>query len=535
MSAAAVDTRPAATHAPVPGTPRRAMLALARFEATRLLRHPLVILAALLFIGPWAAGQLTGTGDRHPVLQDADTSPQLVAMLLLGGAAMVAANLAVLRAHRHHADALLDVLVLPDPWRTGGFLLAVLPLGAVAAALAGLRIAVLAAAPAAAGRPSPWELLLYPAVVLLLGAAGVLLARLVRSVIFAPLALLGLAVASFGLLLPTTPGQSWLRWLLPVAAEPEPLRLPVDLMSRPAGRHLAYVCGLAVLAAVSALAASGARSRRLTAVAAAGLSVAVLAGSAQLLPHDAADKARTAAVERPAEFQTCRRLDTVTYCAFPDFTPWIGAWDTVVRGVLRRVPEDLARQPFAVRQRIAGERPWEAGGTTSSREERAALAESWRRADAAAGTPRAVVVGTSWGDGRSEISFAGSVAYEVVTHAGAAADGVVCGARAVLVGWLAGQSTVETTAGLREVDANSSGGVSFGDPRFGTPGMTVPDREMAVVRALLRRPGDQVAATVLASWAELSAATTPTERVGDLFGVAVPPPVPEHERMVCTA
>jgi hypothetical protein len=532
MSAAAVDTRPPALAVPVSGDRRRAMLALARVEAVRLLRHPLVIAGALLFIGPWAVGQLTGTGDRYPVLQDADAAAQFVAMLLLGGAALVAANLAALRAHRHRASAMFDVLVLPDPWRTGGFLLAVLPLGAVAAALAGLRIAVLAASPGAAGRPSPWELLLYPAVVLLLGAAGVLLARFVRSVIIAPLALLGQAVVSFAMLLPTTPGQSWLRWLLPVVAEPAPLALPVDLMTRPAGRHLVYVCGLLVLAAVAALAASGARGRRLTLATAAGLSVAVLAGSAQLLPHDAVDEARVVAQERPAEVQTCRPLGTVTYCAFPDFTAWIGAWDEVVRGVLRRVPDDVAGQPFAVRQRIPAQRSRE-DGAGSTAEERQALAESWRRADAAAGTPRTVVVGTSWGDGRSEIGFAGTVAYQVVSGTGA--DGVVCGARAVLVGWLAGQSTSEAAAGLREVDASSWGGVGFGDPRFGMPVVTVPDREMTVVRALLRRPAGEVAAVVRASWAELSAAATPTERVGELFGVAVPPQVPERERMVCTA
>ncbi|BCB88764.1 hypothetical protein [Phytohabitans suffuscus] len=533
MSAAALDTPPAAVTAPIPGAPGRAMLAVARFEAARLLRHPVVVAGVLLFIGPWAVGRLIGTGDRYPVLQDADASPQFVAMLLLGGAAMVGANLAALRAHRHRADGLFGVLVLPEPWRTGGFLLAVLPLGLVAAALAGLRIAVLAASPGAAGRPSLWELLLYPAIVLLLGAAGVVLARLVRSTILAPLALLGLVVVSYAALLPSTPGQSWLRWLLPVVTEPEPPHLPVDLMTRPAGRHLAYVCGLVILAAVAALAASGARGRRLTTAAAAGISVAVLAGSAQLIPDDTTGAARTAAREHPADFQTCRQVGAVTYCAFPDFAPWIGAWDEVVRGVLRPVPDDVARQPFAVRQRIADERTGE--DVSSTPEERATRAREWRRADAAAGTPRTVVVGTSWGDGRSEFAFAGTLAYEVVARAGAGADGVVCGARAVLVAWLAGQSTSEAAAGLREVDAASWGGVGFGDPQFGALGVTVPDREMAVARALLRLPASELTPRVRASWAELSAAATPTERVGEIFGVAVPPPVPEPERMVCGA
>jgi hypothetical protein len=54
---------------------------------------------------------------------------QMAVMLVLGGAALVVANLAVLRDRRHRTDAVSDILVLPASWRTGAFLLAVLASG----------------------------------------------------------------------------------------------------------------------------------------------------------------------------------------------------------------------------------------------------------------------------------------------------------------------------------------------------------------------------------------------------------------------
>jgi len=516
------------------GEPRRAMVALARVEAVRLLRHPVTIAGLLLFVGPQLYGWLTGGANRYPILQDEDWSKQFIALLALGGAALVAVNLAALRDHRHATSALFDTLVLPDLWRAGAFLLAVVPYGVVVAGLAAARIGLLAAMPGAAGRPNPYELALYPAAVILLGAAGVLLARLVRAVIVAPLLLMGLAVLTFAAALPSVPGAAKLRWLLPVALEEPPMPFPVELMSRPAGRHLAYVAGLVVLAAVAVLAVTGARGRRLMAAAGVGLSVTVLAGSAQFLPvSDSVRTARTTAAERPAEIQTCRPIDNVTYCAFGDFASWTGGWDGVVRGVLRAVPGERARQPLVVRQRMSAvDRLGSSGSGTAA--EQAAAAAMWRRVDAAAGTPNAVTVGTRWGDGRSAIGFAGLVAYEIVVGGGAPAGGELCGARGVLVAWLAGQATPTATAGLREADAQSWGAVPFGDPQFPV-GLSVPDREAAVALALLNRPAGDVAEVVRRSWAELTAASTPAERAGELFGVPVSPLPTEEERTVCDA
>lgn len=527
-----VIERPEAATAAQAADSRGAMLALARVEARRLLRHPVTIAGLLLFLGPMVYQWVSGGANRFPVLHDEDWSKQFIGLLTLGGAALVAANLAALRAHRHGTAAQYGVLVLPHAWRTGAFLLAVVPFAGIVALLVVVRIGLLALLPSAAGRPNPAELAVYPAVVLLLGALGVLLARVLRTAVLAPLVLLGIVVFTFIGVLGSVPGSRYLAWLMPVSVEEPLMPYPIDMMERPAGRHLAYLAGLIVVLVAAALAVTGARGRRLTLAGAAGLAVAVLAGSAQYLPvSDAVKKASLDAVERPAGMQTCRTIDQVTYCAFDDFAPWIDGWDTVVRGVLRGVPEQEARKPLAVRQRVSTDDN-RSNGFVSGPEDRAKVAEVWKRVDDAAGTPNAVTVGTRWGEGEDEAGFAGRVAFEVVARKGPGVDGVICGTRGVLVGWLAGQATPLAAEGLREIDASSTGGVWFFDRSFNTF-ISVSDREMAVAKALLKRPAAEVAETVKRSWVELSAAGTPTERAGELFGVPVPPQEPEGERSVC--
>jgi hypothetical protein len=64
--------------------------------------------------------------------------------------------------------------------------------------------------------------------------------------------------------------------------------------------------------------------------------------------------------------------------------------------------------------------------------------------------------------------------------------------------------------------------------------MSVPDREMTVALALLKRPAGDVAEMVRRSWAELVAPGTSTERAGELAGVPVPPlPANPEDRVVC--
>ena len=520
--------------APAAGTPReagdgqrRAVLALARVEALRLLRHPITIVAVLFMVGVWVSEWFTNESNQYPVLQDMDRETQLGMMLLLGGAALVAGNLAVLRAHRHGTNALGDVLVLPYRARTVAHLLAVLPLGLLAVVLVALRIGALALAPAA-GHPNVFELATGPAVVVLFGAIGVLLGRLTRSAIVAPLMLLALlAILVVIPLVAPIPGSP-VRWFQPVVAESEApfvLPAPVYLMARPAGPHLVYLVGLALLVAVAALARGGARSLRLlgVGVVALALTAAGAVGQAGSVSKATTD-ARLAAMQYPAKSQTCRSLGTVTYCAFPDFTGWIPSWDTEVHGVLARVPAALAAQPLAVRQRVVLMGPNNAVPSSPG--------DTWQADDTAAGTPNAVTVTTRWGDSRSASVLTALVAFRVVTGSRMGA-GSVCGARGVLIGWLSGQASGLARTGLRKLvddqDTREKSGVFFAEATIGA-GILVPHREITMAMSLLDRPANEVGARVLASWDELASSRTTIERAAEILGMPSPPPASSDDQ-----
>jgi hypothetical protein len=497
-------------------TTARAVLALARIESVRLLRHPITLAATLFLVAIWVSGWFTNEANHYPVLQDADRDSQLGTMLLLGGAALIAGNLAVLRVHRNGTTALSDVLVLPMPPRTAAHLLAVLPLGLLAAVLTTIRIAVLAVAPAA-GRPNPFELATGPVIVLLLGAIGVLLGRLTISAVVAPLTLLG--VLALLVVIPLLSSGGPARWFQPVVPEAEAafvMPAPVHLMARPAGPHLAYLAGLTALVAVAALARSGARSVRVRVVAAAALAVTVAGGIAQTAsPSPSVTRARTAAMQHPSHEQTCRQLGQVTYCAFPDFVAWVPGWDTEIRGVLRRVPAVLAQRPLAVRQRIIVLRNNAVADPS----------DEWRADDLAAGTPDAVSVGTRWGDSRSSATLAALVAYRLVTGGRPGQNPAVCGARGVLIGWLAGQASPGSETGLHLLAADQNRNHNFGVffREIGSEsGVFLPDRELTLASALLDRSAEEVGARVLRSWDELVEERTSTERAAEILGM--PPP-----------
>src|SRR5207248_9977278 len=93
--------------------PRRAVTALARLETRRLLRHPLTITATLFLLAFWASAWFTNQANHYPVLQDVDRDSDRGMMLLLSAAALIAGNLAVLRAHRDGTTTLGQVLILP--------------------------------------------------------------------------------------------------------------------------------------------------------------------------------------------------------------------------------------------------------------------------------------------------------------------------------------------------------------------------------------------------------------------------------------
>ena len=497
--------------------PRLAVRALARVETVRMLRHPVTVAAALFLVGSWVSAWFAIGTTRYPVLQNLDRDSAIGTMMLLGGAALIVGNLAVLRGHRDGITRLSQVLILPDDARTLAHLLALLPLAGVGAVLIVARMAVLAIGATAAGHPNPYELAVGPAGVLLLGALGVLLGRLTRSAVAAPLALLVL-LASLVALEPLAHGGKAL-WLALPGGSALQMATPIDLMARPAGAHLAYVLGLAALLAVAALLRAGARGFRVAVAGAVALACAVAGGTAQLSPpSDAVAATRTAVMTHPSQHETCRELGQVTYCAFADFSRWIPAWNTVVQAVVARVPAAARPARLTVRQRfviLAFNR-----GTGPEH-----LLDEWRADDAGA-----IGVDTDWGDSPAAANLAAQVAYRLVTgqtgeaHVEERGGATACGGAGVLVVWLAGQAGASAGAGLRLLAKESHdqrGGVSFYETQL-FPTFYVPAPELAVATQALARPRADIAARVEQSWATLTAPGTTAAQAAQILGVPAP-------------
>jgi hypothetical protein len=519
MNTAALAEAPAPdTQAVDPRAPRRAVLALTRVESVRLLRHPLTAAAILFLVGIWVSGWFTNQANQYPVLQDVDRDSELGMMLLVGGAALIASNLAVLRPHRDGTTSLGQILILPERSRTIAHLLALLPLALLGAALVVARIGVLAVGTPAAGHPNPFELATAPVMVLLLGALGVLLGRLTRSAIAAPLALLALLALLVVLPLLTNGGSAqWLQLVVPQGDQAFPLPAPAYLMARPAAAHLAYLLGLAGLFATGALVRAGARGARTTVAGLVAVACAAAGAVVQLTPPGAAvTAARTAAMNHPSEHQTCRQLDHVNYCAFADFTGWIPAWNTVAQAVLARVPATARPAQLTVRQRIIV-----LGSNAEIAPDRVLAA--WQADDAAAGTRGAVTVGTRWGDSRSAAAFAAFVGYRLVT-AGRGSDTLVCGGAGVLVVWLAGQAGVQAGTGLHKFVSDQHGDTHGVSLQVGQviPGVDIAQPELAVGLAALDRPAADIGARVQQSWATLTAPGTTAAQAAQLLGVPAP-------------
>jgi hypothetical protein len=518
---------------------RRSMLALAAVESGRLLRHPAVLAAAALsvwLLWRWGKGTV-------PVLHYADIATQFP-LAPLAAAALLAANLAVLRPHRDGAVDLYGATRLSLARRTLAHLLSVLPLAALGGVLVVADLAWLAGVPGSVGTPRVAEAATGPALIVLAGWLGVLLGRVWRSVAVAPLVLVGLAVGSLTLADLYVGGHDqrswvWLGTLLrPVTIDPP----PAALLGRPAGWHLVYLLGAAVVLAALAVWHSQAQARvRRRAQAVTGAVVvaalAVTAGAAvvQTRPTSAALAARRlAAASDPAAHQVCQRRGPAVYCVFPGFEPQIGLWEPTVRAVLAGVPPAAAARavPVTVAQRIGWPRLFE----EEEEEEGDSVGVDQRRADERPVAP----IGTAWGrDGQAlattQARLASNVAARVTgppdhlpqPSPGSAAElpppDLGCNARAVVALWLAGRASPHAAAGLRQQVADGrypaivfTNDVGYDEPIWGL-------REAEFALALLERPGDQVARTLWRHWDLLMAPATTLERLGELVGVQPPP------------
>jgi hypothetical protein len=325
----------------------RIVLGLARIEALLMVRSMLVLaglLAGVLAIWGWF-----WLNPVQPLWWWADWRIG-AAQLFLAMTVLAAAQLAAGRPRR---DAMAD-LYASFPATASVRTLACLAglTGAVPASvlLAGVGV-VLVQLRGTIGTPSIMVLAGGVVLVIAAGAAG----TAIGSRFPHPLAGLLGALALF---LPTATAHLlpvWSIWLIPWHYFPDQLGwLPGPLHGYPpAGGHAAELAGVAILAAIVALAVTVRSARARALLAAAGvLAVAAtfVAGAVQLEPVPAAGLNHLAAeMADPGSVQHCTTASRVRYCLYPGFGRDLSSTEAPVNEVLALLPARPS-QPLTVRQ-----------------------------------------------------------------------------------------------------------------------------------------------------------------------------------------
>ncbi|HEX9411785.1 MAG TPA: hypothetical protein VF986_08845 [Actinomycetota bacterium] len=313
------------------------MLALARVEGRRLLRHPIVFGSI-----PFCAGTFAlVTWNQAPVLSRDDILTGL-ALCPLAGAVFLAAHLGATRSFRHGTDELYESAVTTSAQRTAGHLLSVLWATGLAILLVVAAMLYLVGLHPVA-RPDPVELLTGPFLVVLGGVLGVALARWWRAALAGPVGVVALAAVEIMLVWQTSAGRPendpnpvrWLALWVPIAVSGDP---PRELVVRPSAWHLVFIASLTLLAGGVALLRAGVRPHRV-AVTAGALSLLVVAASAQVRAPTAAQRTRLADfLVHPERYQVCQTRLGVRYCAYRAYAGWIDRWAAAVTPVINRVP-----------------------------------------------------------------------------------------------------------------------------------------------------------------------------------------------------
>jgi len=234
--------------------------ALARIEGRRLLCHPVFLISVGLSLFYFRD---EGDGATWQAFLDG------WAFLPVAAGTLITANLAALRSRRDRTDELYGSLPAPRCVRIAGQMLGLLwavPVCAALLAAAYIDNRYNADHLGALYTPGLVELAQGPALVIALGAIGILLARVAPSVIAGPL----LIVAIFAAQVPgwNSP-ETWAAWLLPLAqrvAVESGASIPCEAGAAAPGCgevigyatsgltwHLSYVVGLTLLAGAAAL------------------------------------------------------------------------------------------------------------------------------------------------------------------------------------------------------------------------------------------------------------------------------------------
>lgn len=524
-------------------------LALGRVEGRKLLRHPASLVGAVLALAVPVVASWTDV----PVLNRYDALA-VESLIPFGCGILIAAHLGTMRAQRHRTTELFDSVATSKSLMTTGHLIA----SAYAAAFAlVLVLAELAYLKAIGGVtvPRPEIVLTGPALIAFAASLGVALGRWAPHLFIAPLALAGIVGICTTL---TTNTYAHDRELLSLWVPSEVVNGTVSEFSvRPYEWRLAYIAGLALVAAAAAFAHP--RRHR---VVAAGVGILLVIGTGyagartmEHLPRRTLIAEAEAASDELRD-RACREHAAVRYCAFEGYESWIDRWRAPVEGVLAAVPAAARPVDLQIAQ-LPGDGQLDYDGGN------AVLARRMRR-EMNRGTE--VNPSFSWGrradEGKSELALALAAAVRAtaidtrfrLTEADTAGMkkpqrfGLKPGrryqscttleqGRSIVALWLAARATPGTETAFRAVYSRSpyladpDGGGTYFEPQLwgldeyvyetiGWVAITWGTREAAYAVDLLQRDEAEVRAAIAADWPRLTDPATTTDEAAAILGLS---------------
>lgn len=504
---------------------------MGRTEARRLATSPPFILLFVLL--PWVMWPIGSVFDLRRAAPEAHIRSLLFALVTL-----VFVNRAMLRGRRDGTEELLSTLPAPAIARTGGVLISLFMPFLLGWLIVGGLILWTVAFRSAYGVPAISDLAVTPLNLVLIGAAGVLVARLIRWSLPGSV-LVAVPFLMFWTNAPTIGALADLRGLVQgtwIVDGPLDLLVPVSPVL-----HAVYLVCLIVLVACLALITH--KPRRAGFIATAGLTLVAVAGTGwwqvRYVPSDWEAKNRELLVE-PANHQVCEVHGGATYCAYPAMRALIGHWRIPVEGVLALVPAGSRPSGLNLDQRLSiGDLQYLHDNILPILHSRLPGLPTQQ----AGFGPRALL---EPGMGEwSDLYLALGVASESVgLPTGPTASYSLCDvggqSRAAIALWLAGSASRDLpdrpswfpdgAAQLKEqVDSRSvnlagrEGGpfIIFDDSLFGTPasGAAWGHRELTQALRMLERPADQVKTTLASDWERLTHPATPTAALESALGL----------------
>ncbi|MEU4621140.1 hypothetical protein AB0G04_14315 [Actinoplanes sp. NPDC023801] len=311
-------------------TARTATIALARAEARRMWRSPLLWIGTLLTVALGVAWMWTRMPSWETFHENAGVASMLLAAWLL-----MAGHLAAGRDRRAGAEE--STRTLPaGPGRRGLALLVTVPIAAVAGAVACLAELLLLLPTWPVGPYDPWVALTLIVIPAIGAGIGVLIGRALPGVAAGPLAVVVLVAVMFMFIFVPNDPQSVMTHLWPVVHVNWNFGLP-----RPTGWHLLYLVG--VLVAVIAANCRPAAPR--SAITVTVLAILLAGFAVQREAAETPDAIHTEEVMKYVAPETldCRTHEEVRYCALDGYGAWIPYWREAAEPVADLLPAGAQR------------------------------------------------------------------------------------------------------------------------------------------------------------------------------------------------